>query len=59
MSGCGIFCDGTDGPMTAKQRREYDATVESLGGPSSKAGKKWIDDQHKKFKAAQRAHKHR
>lgn len=58
MSDCngGMFCDGTRA-MTAKERREYNATVDALGGERSAAGKKWINAQHEKFKAGQRAHR--
>lgn len=59
MGGCSSwdpFCDGSQ-PMTGKERREYNETVRRLGGERSAAGKAFIEEQHRRFKAAQRAHR--
>lgn len=52
----GMFCDGTR-PSTAKERREYNATVRRLGGERSPAGKAFINAEHQKFLAAKKAHR--
>lgn len=36
-------------PMTGREKREYDEKVKALGGPSSKAGKAFIEAEHRKF----------
>jgi len=35
--------------MTGREKREYDEKVKALGGPSSKAGKAFIEAEHRKF----------
>lgn len=50
------FCAGGARPATGKENREYEATVRSLGGPRSPAGKAFIDREHRKFKESQREH---
>jgi hypothetical protein len=43
--------------MTGKERREYNETVRRLGGERSPEGKAFIEEQHRRFKAAQREHR--
>ena len=60
MSGCKKwFCDGGARAATAKENREYFATIERLGGSRSRAGKTLIDEEHRKFKESQREHRRR
>jgi hypothetical protein len=52
----GMFCDGTR-PMTWMERRAYNIHVASLGGPSSPAGRAWIEAQHRLFLAERDEHR--
>jgi hypothetical protein len=43
-------------PMTGREAREYDEKLKALGGPKSKAGRAFIEAEHKRYKAARRQH---
>jgi hypothetical protein len=42
--------------MTGREAREYDEKLKALGGPKSKAGRAFIEAEHKRYKAARRQH---
>lgn len=43
-------------PMTGRERRAYNDQLRALGGERSKAGKAFIEAEHRKFKTALAAH---
>lgn len=58
MSDCDgrLFCNWAR-PVTGAEQRAYDETVRALGGPRSRAGRAFIEREHRRFVAALREHR--